>query len=246
MGINDSVWNTIRRDKYRDIIGKEAIRCMLDVPNEEDPAVIAIEQKKFLREYSPCRVRIKLTKEISGDFEPLMAMLDITWKSVTFNISKKPDYGIYFDRIRYVDQYVNWYFSHSEPTWEIKEDTRQAISSVVQEYGPSVIKNFNDVMKIKELRRITERYDAALKARYRQDPLANLKAAIPARFFYLQGLAAYLAKLPKDFQKYGWAVRTGEAFMVKALSIAPRISRRDILMASTYLYLAMKEEQLCQ
>ena len=74
---------------------------------------------------------------------------------------------------------------------------------------------------IKELRHITEEYETALKARYRQDPLANLKAAIPARFFYLQGLAAFLAKLPTEYRKYGWAVRTGEAFMVNALRIAP-------------------------
>lgn len=245
MGADDQIRNTIWREKYRDLIGKEAIKDFLFVPEIEDPIAITEEQRKFLRE-QPSKVRIRLTPDVSGDMEPITAMIKVTYNKIIFDKAAKPDIGIYFDRIRYVDQYVNWYFSHSEPTWEIKEDTRQAISSVVQEYGPSVMKNFNDVMKIKELRRITERYDAALKARYRQDPLANLKAAIPARFFYLQGLAAYLAKLPKDFQKYGWAVRTGEAFMVKALSIAPRISRRDILMASTYLYLAMKEEQLCQ
>ena len=96
------------------------------------------------------------------------------------------------------------------------------------------------------MRSITEKYETAIKARYNQDPLANLNVAIPARFFYLQGLAAYLAKLPKDFQKYGWAIRTGEGFMVRAFSIAPRIARRDVIMASTYLYLTMKEEQLCQ
>ena len=39
---------------------------------------------------------------------------------------------------------------------------------------------------------------------------------------------------------------TGEEFMCYASAIAPRISRRDLIMASTFIYLMRKEEQLCR
>ena len=246
MGADDQIRNTIWREKYRDLIGKEAIKDFLYVPGAEDQAVIIEEQRKYLRE-QPSKVRIRLTSDVSGDMGPIRTnMVKVTHNTIFFDKAAKPDIGIYFDRIRYVDQYVNWYFSHADNNWEIHADTKQAISSVVQEYGPSVIKYIADLKNFKELRRVTEEYDTALKARYKKNPLESLNVPIPARYFYLQGLAAFLAKLPKQFKKYGWAVRTGEAFMVKAMSIAPRISRRDILMASTYLYLVMKEEALCQ
>lgn len=245
MGINDSVWNTIRRDKYRDIIGKEAIRCMLDVPNEEDPAVIAIEQKKFLREYSPCRVRIKLTKEISGDFEPLMAMLDITWKSVTFNISKKPDYGIYFDRIRYVDQYVNWYTANHDKNGSMVSWKVDMMKAAVKSECSNILKSIDELERKASLGKMLKRYNAALRSRFQGDLMANMNSNNYARYFYLQGLAAFLVMLPSEYRKYGWAVRSGEQFMLDAMIIAPRMAKRDLIMASTFIYLVGKEEKIC-
>lgn len=89
-------------------------------------------------------------------------------------------------------------------------------------------------------------YESALRARYSGDLFSNMSSAIPARYFYLQGLAAFLSQLPAEYSKYGWIVRTGDRFMEKAFSIAPRIARRDLLMASVYIYLKQKEELLCQ
>ena len=85
-----------------------------------------------------------------------------------------------------------------------------------------------------------------MKARYHGDPLTNLTAPIPARFFYLQGLAAFLAELPENHAEYEKAIRAGEAFLAEAFNIAPKIARRDVLMASTFMYLVRKEELLCQ
>ena len=92
---------------------------------------------------------------------------------------------------------------------------------------------------------VTE-YEDVLRARYRKNPLGNLNVCIPARYFYLQGLAALMAKLPAEYRKYGWAIRPAEQFMVQALSIAPRMAKRDLMMASTYIYLKRKEEKLCR
>lgn len=245
MGIEESVWDTIRRDKYRDLIGKEAIRCMLSVPNEDDPAVIAIEQKKFLREYSPCKVRINLTKEISGDMEPLSAMLEITWKSVVFNIAKKPDYGIYFDRIRYVDQYVNWYTANHDKKGEMLSWKRELMKAMVQTGCASILKSFQELGKVGFFGRMMSNYNKVLRERFKGDPFANMNANNYQRYFYLQGLAAFLVMLPPEYRKYGWPVRAGEQFMVDAVRVAPRIARRDLVMAATYIYLVRKEEKLC-
>ena len=78
------------------------------------------------------------------------------------------------------------------------------------------------------------------------DQINELNANIHSRYFYLQGLAAFYAVLPKEYRKYGCIVRIGEEFMSYASSIAPRISRRDLIMASTFIYLMRKEEQLCR
>lgn len=246
MGIEASVWSTIRRDKYRDLIGKEAIRCMLSVPDEEDPSVIAMEQKKFLREISPCKVRINLTKEISGDMEPLVEMLEYTRKSVVFNISKKPDYGIYFDRIRYVDQYVNWYTANHDKNGEMLSWKRELMKNMVQSGCANIIKSFREFGKIGFFGQVMTNYDKILRARFKGDPFANLNVNNYQRYFYLQGLAAFLVMLPPEYRKYGWPIRTGEQFMIDAIKVAPRMARRDLVMAATYIYLVRKEERICR
>ena len=65
-------------------------------------------------------------------------------------------------------------------------------------------------------------------------------------YFYIQGLAALLAKIPTDFDKYDIYRNIGIQFMSAASEIAPRLSRRDILMAGTFVYLKRKEEELCR
>ena len=246
MGIEESVWNTIRRDKYRDLIGKEAIRCMLSVPDEDDPAVITMEQKKFLREYSPCKVRINLTKEISGDMEPLAAMLEITRNSVVFNIDKKPDYGVYFDRIRYVDQYVNWYTANHDKKGEMVPWKSELMKSMVQVNCASILKCFQELGKVGFFGQMMTNYNKVLRERFKRDPFANMSVNDYQRYFYLQGLAAFLVMLPPEYRKYGWPVRVGEQFMVEAARVAPRIARRDLVMAAVYIYLIRKEEKICR
>ena len=93
---------------------------------------------------------------------------------------------------------------------------------------------------------MVERYVAALKYRFDEDPFMNMNANNPARYFYLQGLAAFLSKLPDKYEQYSDHAKVGEHFMANAIIIAPKIARRDIVMASTYIYLIQKEAKLCQ
>lgn len=234
------------RDKYRDLLGKEALRSMISVPGEEDLGLVAEEQRRFIRGQAPCKVQIKLSSEISGDMKPIQEMLEITPKSINFNLAKKPDFGVYFDRIRYVDQYVNWFSINHDKGYNMNPKTREIMQMAVQKNCQSIIESMDELKKGGLLGRIAKRYDEALKYRFDGDPMANLNANNYARYFYLQGLSAFMAKLPKDYRKYGWAVRTGEAFIKYSIQVSPKICRRDLLMASLFTYLVRKEEELCR
>jgi len=246
MGVDAPVRETIFKEKFREIIGKEAIRSLLSVPGESDMTVIAEEQKKFLREVVPCKVRINLTSEISGDMHPIQDMIEYNQQYVWLNKKKKPDFGIYFDHIRYVDQYVNWYCLSHDREGDMHQWKREMMQKVVRENCIDMLGYIKDLMLDKRLHPIISRYEDALRSRTTCDPRMNLNANNHSRYFYLQGLAAFYAVLPREYRKHGWIVRLGEEFMSYASSIAPRISRRDLIMASTFIYLMRKEEQLCR
>ena len=141
---------------------------------------------------------------------------------------------------------MNWYTLSHDRNQEMLPEIKREMIKAVQEGCADIIKYVNELKRTTELRNMIVQYECALQARYRENPLNNMNACIPARYFYLQGMAAFLAKLPVEYRKYGWAIRAGERFMVRAMSIAPRISRRDLIMASTYVYLKRKEEKLCR
>ena len=246
MGIEDSIRNTLWRDKYRELVGREAIRELLSVPGVEDNARIIEAQKQFLREQPNALVKINLTNEISGDMEDIQEMIVVTPKKVIFDTSKKPDTGIYFAHIRYVDQYVNWYSITHDENQEILPEIKKEMIRVVQDNCADIIKCVNELKFTTNLKSMINQYEHALRARYRDNPMRNMNACIPARYFYLQGMAALLTKLPVEYRKYGQAIRVGERFMIRAMNIAPKISKRDLIMASTYIYLKRKEEKLCR
>lgn len=245
MGIDAPLRDTIYRDKYRELIGRESIKALLSVPGEKDVLMIAEEQKRFLREQSPCRVKINLTNEISGYMKPIQEMLEVTYKSIVFNKSKKPDFGLYFDRIRYVDQYVNWYSLSHNKDGDMYPEKRSMMLEAVKKNCVNIVK-YTKNLNMGGLHSIVSRYDEALHDRTESDLLSNMNANDYSRYFYLQGMAALFAKLPPEFRKYGEAIKTGENFMIYASTIAPRISRRDIVMASTFIYLMRKEEKICR
>jgi len=245
MSIDESIQNTIWRDKYREFVGKEAIRSLLSVPGENDPAKIVEEQKKFLREQPSCKVRINLTNEIVGDMEPIQQMMEITPKSIYLNKAKKPDFGIYFAQIRYIDQYVNWYSSSHNHEGEMLSGIRDKIVALVKENCKSIMDCVGKLKKDARLRDAVIKYEKVLQSRFNGNPMADLNTAKHNRYFYLQGMAALLAKIPSEFH-YECITKTGEHFMAQAITIAPRIAKRDLIMAATYIYLMRKEEKLCR
>ena len=246
MSSDDTIRNAIWKDNYRELIGKEAIKCLLSVPGESDKERVLDEQRRFIREQKPCRVKINLTNKISGDMGPIQQMIEVTYNTIVFNKSKKPDYGVYFDRIRYVDQYVNWYSQNHGRDGAMFPYKKEMMIDVVKKDCHTIIKALQRIKKRSRVGVIAERYDKALRYRFDGDPFVNLNANQYPRYFYLQGIAALLAVLPNMYRIEDPGFRASEHFMANAITIAPKIARRDLLMAATFVYLMRKEEKLCR
>jgi hypothetical protein len=178
--------------------------------------------------------------------EPIQGMLDYNAKIPKLNVAKKPDSGIYFDHIRYVDQYVNWYTNSHSKEGEMLPWKRQLMIQVVQLHFKNIMKYVKDLKAVTGIAPIITRYEKALYSRTSGDIYANINSNDYGRYFYLQGMAALMSKLPPEYKEYDGAIRTGETFMEEAMKIAPRIARRDLVMASTFIYLMRKEDKLCR
>ena len=248
MSTDAPVRDCLLRERYRDLVGKDAIRTFLSVPNESDPEIIAEEQLKFMREIPGGRVRINLTYELTGNEEAIQGMIgyDAKYKPC-FDISKKPDYGVYFAGIRYVDQYVNWFRNVHDRNLEMKPEIRKLMLDIVKENYKEIMECIAFLKKEASLSNATKQYDDVLKERFHEGTsIVSFSVPSKPRYFYLQGLAAYLAKLPVDRERFDDFRTVGIRFMSAAYVIAPRLAQRDILMAETFIYLKRKEEKLCQ
>lgn len=237
--IRDCMW----REKYIEIIGKDAIKHLLSVPYAENVEEANIEIRKFLREETDNGVEINLDDQIAGNVEAIQGMIGYDkWYNPTFDISKKPDYGIYFGRIKYVDQYVNWYKNTHDRNQEMYPELRKMMVDAVEQYGDQLLQCIEDLDSHHELKRMTKQYMRGIGER--TEP--GISKSSYAWFFYLQGIAAYLTRLPVGHAGYDKKRVIGIKFMSVASVIAPKLSQRDILMAQVYIYLKRKEESLCQ
>ena len=243
MGVNAPIRDTIWRDKYRDLIGKEAIRSLLWVPYKEDPSEIAIEQKKYLRE-EESEVYINLTSDLAGEMGPIINMLDLNSRLPHLDMSKKPDSGIYFLRMRYADQYVNWYSQTCAKDESKQEELRNKMIDVVKNNCQFILNFITLLKKDPDFEEIVTLYEKALALRTDgSDLLSSLQANRHNRYFYLQGMSALLALIPEKYSYYDYIRNAGVAFMKNALEIAPQMAKRDYLMAATFVYLKRKEQK---
>lgn len=236
--IRDCMW----KEKYIDLIGKDAIKHMLYVPKYDDTIDPVTEQKRFIREEPENYVSVRVDDQIAGNLNAIQGMITFDkWGAPKFDVTRKPDYGLYFHRIKYVDQYVNWYKNTHDRNGEIYLEIRSMMDSAVEEYGEKILDCIKDLNKHVDWKWLSKPYLEAVGQR--TDPSASKSSY--GWFFYLQGVAAFLTRLPID-RKYDDKRKIGIKFMSEASVIAPKLSQRDILMAQVYIYLKRKEESLCQ
>lgn len=238
--IRDCMWKT----SYFSVIGKEAIQYFLTVPGAENNEIAVNEQKKFVREEINSKVRIRFDNELAGDFEVIQGHIKIDkWHNAHFEIPPlRWRYGIYFADIKYVDQYINWYLNTHDKHDDMKPEIRQLMKSAVNEYKDDLNKSIESLLDDPEIGNITSQYMDVISHRIVDD----VSTSSYAYFFYLQGIAAYLSRLPVGVDYYDKRRIFGIGFMTAASLIAPKLSRRDILMAQVYIYLKRKEVKLCQ
>ena len=249
--------DTLRLEKFRTLIGTEALADMLGVHRLKDLAAAQTAVRKFLNDEKSEDIRVNLSSEISGEMEPLMAMIDGEDKKgkVYFDLAKKPETGFTFDQIRFCDQYVNWYRLNSVSN-EIRPDVVAKMKKLVNEQTAKDIKEAAaGLRRNRKQKEVFNEYNDALRSRLADqsyidfdsllDPYKLRNNSLP-RYFYLQGLAAYFSRILGSDEDAAFIRETGNRFLAGAYEISPRMVRRDIVMASTYIYLKKKEEELCR
>ncbi len=246
--------DTLRREKFRSLIGKDALEDMLGVHSKDRDAADAAV-RKFLNDEKSEDIHVNLSSEISGQMQPLEEMIEVKWNKIIFHIEKEPTTGIYFDQIRFCAQYVNWYRSNHSYDWHMLPGTRERMLKLVNE---QTMKNIEE--SIARLRRNTKQWEMfggddrdgggsyykAIQARFPNQPHISFSVPSLPRYFYLQGLAAYFSRILGSDEDSVFIRETGNRFLAGAYEISPKMVRRDILMASTYIYLKKKEEELCR
>ena len=248
MSTDGSIRDCLWREKYRELIGKDAIKKFLRVPGVDNPEITVELQKEFLREMPGSKVRINLDDEIAGNEEAIQGMIRFDKKyNPIFDISLKPDYGVYFARIKYVDQYVNWYKNTHDKNYDMHPEKRAMMQSMVRRYYEPIMCAFDTLSKDKKLKEMATLYKTAVNSRCKTCLSKTVPNCISyPLYFVVQGLAAFLAKLPANRTELDELRAIGIGFMSSASVLAPRLSQRDILMAATYIYLKRKEETLCR
>jgi hypothetical protein len=184
-----------------------------------------------------------MTKEISGEIEPIQKMIVDKGRKLFLDMSKKPDTGLYFNQIRYVDQYINWFKLNYNKDCEMNTTTSCVIQEIQRKYLNDVVECYEYFTKHYEF--ILD-YDKALKYRFNQNPRTAPLKVFPGRFFYLLGMASVIVRLDSVGLISEEKRRNVERFLSEAINIAPKMTRRDILLADTYIYLIRKEGRLWQ
>ena len=233
---------TIGLEKYRTLIGSEALKNMLSYSEANH-----MEIKKFLNDERTDNIHVNLSPEISGEMQPLMDMIEEKRGKFIFNLDKKPETGIYFNQIRFCDQYVNWYRLNHTYDGSIYPITKTRMLDIVNEQTIARIdESIAILQKDRRWQGIFNEYYKALQFRFRNNQFISLKIISLPRYFYLQGLAAFFSRIPGSETDIVFVRETGNRFLSKAYEVSPRMATRDILMASTFIYLKKKEEELCQ
>ena len=233
-------------------LGREALLQMMEVPGEEDPAALALEQKKFLRGQKGARVAVKLPPELAGKEEWIEPMIVYEKDRIRLDLEKMPKEGIPFDGIRFTELCANWFRirlnkdTGSKAVELLDPEFEAVMNRAVQEDCAKLMRCYKAAGSDPVSGRVQKRYQRGIRLRYTKDPTLNLSTGIPMRFFYVQAVAAFLVLMPERYHPGPEAKQTAQHFLSMAARVASRMVRRDLTMAETFYYLIGKEEELCQ
>lgn len=245
---NAPIRNVLGVSQYRDILGSDAIQGMIHSKfMGVDTTLARSDIQHFMRE-EPCGVTITLNPAMSGNQGDIdksdMMIIDMTRVSrtrITFDKNKIPEGGIYFDGIKYIDQYVNWYIRNYPRGEEMDEDKREQMVDRFDKFKDVFLRDFGKAKEDSYWGDILTEYNKVLKLRTTG---ATNYFSIPT-YFYYQAMAAILSLLP-DNPDTNNLKNAGMNFIRGAIIDAPHLAERDYLMAAFYVYMKGKEKKLCR
>ena len=230
------------------VLGQEAVFSMLGVPANVDVARAQEMRKEFLLEQPGNGVEVVLSKELSGDMKLVSETIQIDGFHVSLNYQpEKVVDALFFDQNRYVDLYANWAINTEyRAGTEDYSRQREIIVCAVKD-GQRILTEGLQSLRFGDEGWLVRPYARALSARQAEGCM-QVSPTVPSypRFFYLMGIAALLFRLNGSSQMPLSLAQAAELFLARAGQVAPRMLQRDLVMASTYVYLKKKERSLWQ
>ena len=236
MKANVPIRETFGNPTYRDVIGTEGIGSMMqsNKPTEQRNE----DRKHFLLEDGQSTVHIKIPEEMSGinQFYDMIDEKRTRNDRIYLDKKKIPDSGIYINGSRYTDLFVNWYIRNHPRGEAIKDELNIEMRDSFKSFLNNVYYKLNRAKKDETIGLYFKEYDEALSRR----GTGNFNEFSLPNYFYFVGLAALIIQMPcPESLEEIW--ETANTFFITALPIAPYMTERDYLMASTFLYLRKKE-----
>lgn len=229
------------------VLGQEAVFSMLGVPANVDVARAQEMRKEFLLERPGNGVEIVLSKKLSGDMKLVSETIQIDGSHVSLNYQpEKVVDALFFDQNRYVDLYANWAINTEYHTGTGDYSRQKMIICAVKD-GQKILTEGLQILRFGDDGWLVRPYARALSARQAEGCM-QVSPTVPSypRFFYLMGIAALLFRLNGSSQMPLSLAQAAELFLARAGQVAPRMLQRDLVMASTYVYLKKKERSLWQ
>ncbi len=236
MKLEVPIKETLGNPTYRDTIGVDGITSMMETNAPEEKR--NEDRKHFLLEDGQSTVHISIPVEMSGinQFYEMIDQKKTRFDHIYLDKKKIPDTGIYLNGNRYTDLFVNWYIRNHPHGEAIKEETNTLMRDTYKAFLNNVYYKLNNVKKNEDIGYLIREYDVALSRR----SSGNYTTFSLPNYFYFIGLAALIIQMPAP-QNMTELWQNARRFYVNALPIAPHITERDFLMASTFLYLRKKE-----
>lgn len=236
MKLDVPIKETLGNPTYRDTIGYDGIVSMMETDVSEE--LRNNDRKHFILEDGQSTVHISIPEEMSGinQFYEMIDEKKTRNDRIYLDKNKIPDTGIYLNGNRYTDLFVNWYIRNHPHAEAIKEETNILMRDTYKAFLNNVFYKLNNVKKNEDIGYLVREYDVVLSRR----GSGNYTTFSLPNYFYFVGLAALLIQMPTP-QTMSELWQDARRFYVNALPIAPYITERDFLMASTFIYLRKKE-----
>lgn len=223
--------NTIGRDYYREMLGTTAILSMMHSSKN------GLEGREDIRNYiqgKSSSVKIVISEELLGRHESSIIAFKKN-RMPYLDKNRIPEGAISFDGMKYVDQYANWYMNNHDQYGDMNSELRDMMKSDLIKYRDWIQKNMYNVKSSMKSCNYFNDYDTVLRQR---TPDIESDDAY-ATYFYFEGVASIIWAT----DRFNDLLDSSKRYLVDALTIAPHMAERDIMLAALYVYMKKREDR---